>query len=85
MIGRIFNAKIATPIMEFITERRIVMLERFKNHCNNPITWGAYYKLCGISLAIWAAIIAAWVIKWTMDMRSLYKFENQTDSEEEES
>lgn len=61
------------------------MLERFKNHCNNPITWGAYYKLCGISLAIWAAIIAAWVIKWTMDMRSLYKFENQTDSEEEES
>lgn len=47
------------------------MLERFKNHCNNPITWGA--------------IIAAWVIKWTMDMRSSYKFENQTDSEEEES
>ena len=71
--------------MESITERRIVMLERFKNHCNNPITWGAYYKLCGISFAISAAVTAAWVIKWTMDMRSLYKFENQTDSEEEES
>lgn len=57
------------------------MLERFKNHCNNPITWGAYYK--GIVASV--AVTAAWVIKWTMDMRSLYKFENQTDSEEEES
>ncbi len=22
------------------------MLTRFKNHCSNPITWGAYYKVC---------------------------------------
>ena len=24
------------------------MLKRFKEHCKRPITWGKYYKLCGI-------------------------------------
>lgn len=46
------------------------MLERFKNHCNNPITWGAYYKLCGIGIVASAAVTAAWVIKWTMDLKT---------------
>lgn len=28
------------------------MLERFKRHYNRPITWGKYYKLCGISMLL---------------------------------
>lgn len=24
------------------------MLTKFKNHCGRPITWGAYYKMCGV-------------------------------------
>lgn len=28
------------------------MMERFKKHCETPITWGAYYKLSGICIGI---------------------------------
>ena len=28
------------------------MFRAFKEHCKRPITWGKYYKLCGISFII---------------------------------
>lgn len=35
------------------------MMERFKKHCETPITWGAYYKVCGISLISYAIFVAS--------------------------
>lgn len=26
------------------------MIKKFKNFCEKPITWGSYFKLCGVSL-----------------------------------
>ena len=34
------------------------MLEKFKRHCNNPITWGKYYKINGIIVLLYAAFFA---------------------------
>lgn len=35
------------------------MMERFKKHCETPITWGAYYKVCGVSLISYAIFVAS--------------------------
>lgn len=62
------------------------MLNRFKNHCKNPVTWGAYYKLCGICFTASTVITVAMVIKYMHDIKSFYNFEtNDDDSEEKES
>lgn len=39
------------------------MLKRFRDHCKNPITWGAYYKLCGISFVASIIIGAVTFVK----------------------
>lgn len=61
------------------------MLEKFKKHCGNPITWGAYYKLCGV---VWVASFAlgiGMVMKTKHDIDQLYKFESDETLEDEES
>lgn len=47
------------------------MLKRFKNHCNNPITWGAYYKFCGIKFVISTIVSVATFLKIYFDQKSL--------------
>ena len=34
------------------------MKTKFLKLCATPITYGAYFKFCGIALAIWAPIYA---------------------------
>lgn len=46
------------------------MLQKFKNHCKNPITWGAYYKLTGVSILASVVIGAAYVVKYMIDMKN---------------
>ena len=43
------------------------MLNKFKNFCEKPITWGAYFKLCGTILGIYTAGIAAYLAKYKYD------------------
>lgn len=47
------------------------MLKKFKAHCNNPITWGSYYKLCGISFLVSLAIGTGMAIKYAYDFKKL--------------
>ena len=65
------------------------MLTRFKNHCGRPVTWGAYYKLCGISFI--AAIISVaipFIVNAIDDLKYKLmwkKIEREYDNEEDES
>lgn len=62
------------------------MLTRFKKHCSNPITWGAYYKLCGISLLASVAMGVALSAKTMYDLKQYRKqFCSDEEIEEEES
>lgn len=62
------------------------MMNKFKNHCKNPITWGAYYKLCGISLLASVAISAAMLLgNKIYEHYQLNKFDFDDVFEEEES
>lgn len=38
------------------------MLKKFKEHCGRPITWGKYYKLCGISMLLSTIISLGWLV-----------------------
>lgn len=61
------------------------MLERFKKHCGNPITWGAYYKLCGV---VWVASLAFGIgvaMKMKHDFNQLNESESDEILEDEES
>lgn len=70
-----------------IFERGIFMFTKFKNHCKKPITWGAYYKLCGISFLASLVMGGACIVKYVMDMKSLEHFDYPTEEDfsEEES
>lgn len=65
------------------------MLNKFKNHCKNPITWGAYYKLCGVCLLASFGIGIATVIQMKYEdnkfNKRLYEIDSDDVSEEEES
>lgn len=62
------------------------MLNKFKNHCKNPITWGAYYKLCGISMILSILMGGAMIVKERLEIKKFNrKFNKEFISEEEES
>ena len=73
----LFFAKFTYSFMEripqLILKRRFIMLKRFKDHCKNPVTWGAYYKLCGISFVASIIIGAVTFIKIWYDENPLDK------------
>lgn len=58
------------------------MLQKFKNHLSNPITWGGYYKLCGIALLGSMAVSMGIYLKAKHDMKKLEK--EYYDFEEDE-
>ena len=37
------------------------MLKKFKEHCGRPITWGKYYKLCGVSTLLSIMFTLGWL------------------------
>lgn len=45
------------------------MLQKFKNHCKNPVTWGAYYKLVGFSVLAWLATGVVYGVKYMIDKK----------------
>lgn len=49
------------------------MLKRFKNHCKNPVTWGAYYRLCSIAFVASTIFSVATFLKIYYDQKSLDK------------
>lgn len=62
------------------------MLNKFKNHCKNPITWGAYYKLCGISMILSILMGGAMIVKERLEIKKFNrKFNKEFISDEEES
>lgn len=42
------------------------MMKAIKNFMNKPWTWGTYFKMCGVAMGLWTAILAAYVAwgKW---------------------
>lgn len=54
------------------------MMKKFKEHCNRPITWGKYYKLCSIS-AILSIIFT--VGYWIYLTKDLYTFKSDISNE----
>lgn len=65
------------------------MLKRFKNHCKNPVTWGDYYRLCGIAFAASTIFSVATLLKIHYDQKilgkSLREFGGYEQYNEEES
>lgn len=61
------------------------MLERFKKHCGNPITWGAYYKLCGVALVASFALGIGMAMKINHDINQPCESKLYEDLEDEES
>ena len=65
------------------------MLTKFKNHCKNPITWGAYYKGCGVATIITSIVVAIpFIVNAIDDLKYKLmwkKIEREYDDEEDES
>ena len=61
----------------------IIMFKKFKEHCAKPITWGAYYKLCGICFAASIVTGAAMAIKTHMDIQNYNKALLKVNEQEE--
>ena len=57
------------------------MLERFKKHCETPITWGAYYKAFIFGPAA-AYVIACVALYGSMKLHK-YRSKHETEIEEE--
>lgn len=53
------------------------MLTKFKAFCKKPITWGAYFKLCGI--AVVATYVTTAAVLWKMNR--VYGQDWRADSE----
>lgn len=45
------------------------MLQKFKNHCKRPITWGAYYKLCGIGFLASTVVGLGYAAAYMIEMK----------------
>ena len=59
------------------------MLNKFKQHCAKPITYGGYYKMCGVSLALWTLVAAAYTVKTMMDLKHLDRVDGNEEEEAE--
>ena len=58
------------------------MLKKFKAFCDKPITWGAYFKLCGVALGLSLLTSGAMIAKTLYDYDMLpvcKKHENEQD------
>lgn len=58
------------------------MFKKFKIHCGKPITYGAYYKICGVALFATLVITVGSVLKMKHYTNDFYIFE-EDDFEEE--
>lgn len=54
------------------------MLKKFKDFCDKPITWGGYFKLCGVSLVTSLGIYAISMHNVNKDIEE-WNRENQTN------
>lgn len=57
------------------------MFKAFKEHCERPITWGKYYKLCGVTTL--ASIVISAVTMYCFQ-KSLNEVHESYSSEEDE-
>ena len=56
------------------------MFKAFKEHCERPITWGKYYKLCGGCMLLSMAVTAAMMYRIQKSFNEL----NESYSSEED-
>ena len=59
------------------------MLNKFKQHCAKPITYGAYYKMCGVSLALSVLAGAVYTVKTMMVLKHLDRVDGNEEEEAE--
>ena len=57
------------------------MFKAFKEHCERPITWGKYYKLCGGCMLLSMAVTAAMMYRI---QKSFNELDESYGSEEDE-
>lgn len=60
------------------------MFRAFKEHCKRPITWGKYYKLCGISFIITMIYTTVYVIYFGLIDVSRFKDKFSSKKDEAE-
>lgn len=65
-------------------ERELIyMIKKFKNFCEKPITWGAYFKVAGISFALCTLATVAYAVYCSSVTRSFYRdSKDETDDED---
>lgn len=49
------------------------MLKKFKAFCGKPITYGAYFKYCGVILGVYAVAAGLVLAKNAYDQKKLYE------------
>lgn len=59
------------------------MIKKFKNFCEKPITWGAYFKVAGISFALCTLTTVAYAVYCSSVTRSLYR-DNKDETDDED-
>lgn len=62
-------------------------MKKFKEFCKKPITWGDYFKLCGVVAAVTTVAEAAWFGYWYRDeigvaAKKLFQRKEEIDVEE---
>lgn len=59
------------------------MLDKFKAFCGKPITWGAYFKLCGVAIGVSLLMSGAMIAKTMYDYDMLPSFKQSKDEQDE--
>lgn len=59
------------------------MFKAFKEHCERPITWGKYYKLCGVSMLASIVISAVTMYRFQKSLNELHESYGSEEDEAE--
>ena len=59
------------------------MFKAFKEHCERPITWGKYYKLCGVSMLASTVVYAIAMYHFQKSLNELDEFYSSEEDEAE--
>lgn len=59
------------------------MLKKFKAFCGKPITWGAYFKLCGVAVGVSLLMSGAMITKMMYDFDMLPSLKRNKKEQDE--
>lgn len=59
------------------------MLKKFKAFCGKPVTWGAYFKLCGVAVGVSLLMSGAMIAKTMHDYDMLPSWKHDEKEQDE--